>query len=274
MVNIVTYQFNSFKSFHLKVCTFVLCESVFIFLRKKFMSFIKKIGNVLLGTSIFSNTGDQFTDDQADIIYAIGVKFLTQGKYEKALNNFCEASSLGHVSAKYNQALMRFNGLGDYPDFDLSKKLFTEAKLGGHTRCDDFLDFMDIIDNVMIAGNPNVSPQREIFSEQMQHAFMKIIVDVEKQAGETIYLVSKDILRKIANNHKLAKEFISNEIGAMHLGNETSIQYLKKIGKYNPKINCHNFENNFNEITTFLDYSVWPAILKSSLNTLSLDKLV
>ncbi|MDE3997037.1 hypothetical protein NUQ47_02345 [Glaesserella parasuis] len=112
------------------------------------MTFITQLGKVLLGSHIKPNTGDQHTDKVSHQVYEQGVILLSQGNYQEALNHFKKAASFGHISAKYNLALMLFNGLGDYPDFELARKLFQEAKNAGHTRCDEFLSFMQAVDEI------------------------------------------------------------------------------------------------------------------------------
>ncbi|MDE3954155.1 hypothetical protein NUS47_03185 [Glaesserella parasuis] len=238
------------------------------------MTFITQLGKVLLGSHIKPNTGDQHTDKVSHQVYEQGVILLSQGNYKEALNHFKKAASFGHISAKYNLALMLFNGLGDYPDFELARKLFQEAKNSGHTRCDNFLVFMNEVDEIMASGNPNLPPQREIFAKNTELAFTKVILDSEKQAGGLIYLVSRHIFSIIGNNMELAKDFISNELGAMHLGNEVSIQYLKDIGKFDKNIDWESFENNFNEVTQYLDHTIWPSIIRASGHQLEFDDLV
>lgn len=239
------------------------------------MSLINRVGSFLLGSSIKGDTGDKHTDTTAHQLYEQGVMLLAiQENYKEALKYFKKASSLGHISAKYNQALMLFNGLGDYPDFDTAKKLFIEARNAGHTRCDEYIHFMNDIDETMLNGDPNTSSFRDLFAKNMKQAFIKIMMDSKKQVGEVVYLVSRDVIRRIGSDKVLAKEFITNELGAMHLGNDVSIQYLQDIGEYNEEIGWGNFENNFNSITTFLDHTVWPAIIRSSSNTLNFEDLV
>ncbi|MDE4001573.1 hypothetical protein NUS61_02670, partial [Glaesserella parasuis] len=191
------------------------------------MSFITQLGKVLLGSHIKPNTGDQHTDKVSHQVYEQGVILLSQGNYQEALNHFKKAASFGHISAKYNLALMLFNGLGDYPDFELARKLFQEAKNAGHTRCDEFLSFMQEVDEIMAMNNPHQSTKRDIFIENTKQAYLNISLYPETQAGRFIYLISRDILRQLRNNHQLVKDFISNELAAMHFGNDISIQYLK-----------------------------------------------
>lgn len=66
--------------------------------------------------------------------YATKCNVALTGNYKEGLNHLKKSAS----SAKYNLALMLFNGLGDYPDFELARKLFQEAKIAGHTHCDNF----------------------------------------------------------------------------------------------------------------------------------------
>lgn len=174
------------------------------------MSFITQLGKVLLGSHIKPDTGDQHTDKVSHQVYEQGVILLSQGSYEEALNHFKKAASFGHISAKYNLALMLFNGLGDYPDFELSRKLFQEAKNAGHTRCDEFLNFMQAVDEIFsedvmfmfLVFNPSFIKNAEI-------AIVKFGTRPDMQAGNIIYLVSRYFISKLKNNMNLVKIFLA-----------------------------------------------------------------
>lgn len=234
------------------------------------MSFIRRVGKFFLGESIGVNSGNKQKDNFVKEIYEQGVELLVQEKYGEALKYFNKAAKFGHTSAKYNQALMLFNGLGDYPNFELARQLFQEAKSAGHTRCDEFLIFMQEVDEVMLFKEAaSISPQEiYVLQKNNQKAFERIIQDPEKQAGRLIYLISSFLQGIISGNHFLAEGFIKNELNAMQYGNDISIKYLKDLN-----LNSDLFESNFNEVSQVLD-NLWFDLIKASGGTLSLDNLV
>ncbi|MGX2975033.1 tetratricopeptide repeat protein [Ursidibacter arcticus] len=241
------------------------------------MSLVTKAGNFLFGSSIKPNTGDKHTDNVSHRVYEEGVALLAQNDYKEALNKFRKASSLGHISAKYNLALMAFNGIGDYPDYKLSKELLIEAKKGGHQRCDMYLDFMNEVDQVMNSKDPKTPDYQTLYTKYTKNvalAFSQTVTDPIRSAGFFIYLVSRELIKMIGNDELLAKEFIKDELTAMHLGNEVSIQYVKDLGVYDPNIEV-DWDSQFeNRVHMYMSYNIYPAMIKFSNGEVSLEDLV
>ncbi|MEE3690792.1 hypothetical protein V2H90_08250 [Glaesserella parasuis] len=228
------------------------------------MSFITQLGKVLFGSNIKPNTGDQHTDKVSHQVYEQGVMLLSQGNYQEALNHFKKAASFGHISAKYNLALMLFNGLGDYPDFELACKLFQEAKNAGHTRCDEFLSFMQAVDEIF--------SEELLFEELVCHpifiingefAIKKLGANLELQSGEIIYFISRYFLSRLKINDVYIKiflgynrEFLDEDV--FDLGNLIEEEF------YDPNLNMswvmEFFGGQVDEITYFVDSVIWKNV--------------
>ncbi|MCT8573609.1 SEL1-like repeat protein [Glaesserella parasuis] len=228
------------------------------------MSFITQLGKVLFGSNIKPNTGDQHTDKVSHQVYEQGVILLSQGNYEEALNHFKKAASFGHISAKYNLALMLFNGLGDYPDFELARKFFQEAKNAGHTRCDEFLSFMQEVDEIFseyvmfmfLAFNPSFIKNGEI-------AIAKFGARPEMQAGNIIYLVSRYFISRLKNNINLVKIFLAYYEEFLD-EDEFDLDDLEECGLYQPNLDVSHLTGMINgDLTDSIDNTIWNTVKKN-----------
>lgn len=226
------------------------------------MSLIKQVGKMLFGSSIKPNTGDQYTDKVSHQVYEQGVLLLSEENYEEALNHFKKAASFGHISAKYNLALMLFNGMGDYPDFELARKLFQETKNGGHTRCDEFLNFMQEVDDIFsedvmfmtLAFNPT-------FIKNADLAVAKFGIRPEIQAGNIIYLISRYFISKLKNNPNAVKIFLAYQKDFLD-EDEFNLDNLEENGLYEPNLDVSPFTDllTFGDITNSVDDVIWDNV--------------
>ncbi|MFQ6877014.1 MAG: tetratricopeptide repeat protein [Haemophilus parainfluenzae] len=226
------------------------------------MSLIKQVGRILFSSSIKPNTGDQYTDKVSHKVYEQGVMFLSQENYEEALNLFKKAASFGHISAKYNLALMLFNGMGDYPDFALARKLFQDAKSGGHARCDEFLNFMQEVDEIFsedvmfmtLAFNPT-------FIKNAELALATFGIRPEIQAGKIIYLISRYFISKLKNNPNSVKIFLAYHKDFLD-EDEFDLEDLKENGLYQSNLDVSDFTGllTFGDITNSIDEVIWENV--------------
>lgn len=87
-------------------------------------------------------------DEQCKIAYEAGVKSLQDDNYRHAFDMFTLCSENGHISSKYNLALMYRNALGCDYDFDKCIHLLQEATEQGHGLAKKNLDIMiDILND-------------------------------------------------------------------------------------------------------------------------------
>lgn len=228
------------------------------------MPFITQVGKALFGSNIKPNTENQHTDKVSHQVYEQGVILLSQGSYEEALNYFKKAASFGYISAKYNLALMLFNGLGDYPDFELSRKLFQEAKNTGHTRCDEFLSFMQEVDEIFF--------EELLFEELVYHpifiingeyAIKKLGANLELQSGEIIYFISRYFLSRLKIKDVYIKIFLGYNREFLDK-NVLDLDSLIEKGFFDPNLNMswvmEFFGGQIDDITYFVDSVIWKNV--------------
>lgn len=225
------------------------------------MSYIRKVSKFLFGSHIKPDTGDIYTDQISHQVYEQGVMELSQGNYTGALSHFKKAASFGHISAKYNLALMTFNGLGDYPDFELARKLFQEAKNAGHTRCDEFLTFMQEVDDIFSENEMFMSLAfNQSFIKNTEFAIAKFGTRPEMQAGEIIYLISRYFISKLKDNPESIKVFLAYYEEFLN-EDVFNLEELERNGFYQPNLDISPFNQPFlNDITSAVDDMIWKNV--------------